>query len=99
MIRWYQHQMYVKIRSALNSALDEAADKESKDYPRYSAGSAKVSLIGTDRSISAWGKIIKYFPDEEDAILGIIAHLERLRRRTEIEFPGARAFIRPGFDE
>jgi hypothetical protein len=98
-IRWYQHQMYVKLSRALHSAHDEATDDDLDGYPKDSAGSAKVSLIGMDRSISAWGKIIKFFPDKEDSILGIIAHLERLRRRTETEFPDARAFVRPGFDE
>ncbi len=98
-IRWYQHQLYVKLRRALHSAFDEAKDKDLAGYPKDSDGSAKVSLIGMDRSISAWGKIIKHFPDEEESILGIIAHLERLRRRTETEFPEARAFVRPGFDE
>jgi hypothetical protein len=52
-----------------------------------------------DRSISAWGEILKFFPDQEENILGIIAHLDRIRNRTEAEFPGARAFVRPGFDE
>jgi hypothetical protein len=98
-IRWYQHQMYVKLRRALHSAHDEATDNELDDYPKDSEGSAKVSLIGMDRSISAWGKIIKYFPDEKEGILGIMAHLDRLRRRTETEFPNARAFVRAGFDE
>jgi len=98
-IRWYQHQMYVKLRRALHSACDEATDDDLDDYPKDSEGSAKVSLIGMDRSISAWGKFIKYFPDEEDGILGIMAHLDRLRRRTETEFPNARAFARAGFDE
>ena len=98
-IRWYQHQMYVKLRRALHSAHDEATDDDLDDYPKDSDGSAKVSLIGMDRSISAWGKVIKYFPDEEKGLLGIIAHLERLRRRAETEFPDARAFVRPGFDE
>ena len=98
-LRWYQHQMYVKLRRALHSAHDEARDEDLDEFPKDSDGSAKVSLIGMDRSISAWGKIIKYFPDEEDSILKIIAHLERLRRRTETEFPDARAFVRPGFDE
>jgi hypothetical protein len=32
-------------------------------------------------------------------IIGIITYLERLRKRTENEFPDARAFVRPGFDE
>ena len=98
-IRWYQHQMYVKLRRALHSAYDEAREDDSEDYPKDSDGSAKVSLIGMDRSISAWGKILKYFPDEEESVLGIIAHLERLRRRAETEFPDARAFVRPGFDD
>ncbi|MGB5746440.1 MAG: hypothetical protein WBM69_05630 [Desulfobacterales bacterium] len=98
-IRWYQHQIYVKLRRALHSAHDEATEDDLDDYPKDSDGSTKVSLIGMDRSISAWGKIIKNFPDEEDSILGIIAHLDRLRRRTETEFPDARAFVRPGFDE
>jgi hypothetical protein len=43
--------------------------------------------------------MITYFPHLEDNILGMIAHLERLRRRTENEFRAARAFVRPGFDE
>ncbi len=98
-LRWYQHQMYVKLRRALHSAYDEVRDEDLADYPKDSDGSAKVALIGMDRSISAWGKIIGLFPDEEDSILKIIAHLERLRRRTEAEFPDARAFVRPGFDE
>jgi len=98
-IRWYQHQIYVKLRRALHSAHDEATDDDLDDYPKDSDGSAKVSLIGMDRSISAWGKIIKISPDEEDSILRIIAHLERLRRRAETEFPDARAFVRPGFDD
>ena len=98
-IRWYQHQIYVKLRRALHSAHHEATDDDLDDYPKDSDGSSKVSLIGMDRSISAWGKIIKNFPDEEDSILGITAYLDRLRRRTETEFPDARAFVRPGFDE
>jgi hypothetical protein len=98
-IRWYQHQMYVKLRRALHSFHDEETDDELDGYPKDSDGSAKVALIGMDRSISAWGKIITSFLDEEEGILGMIAHLERLRRRTETEFPDARAFVRPGFDE
>jgi hypothetical protein len=98
-IRWYQHQMYVKLRRALHSAHDESRDEDLDEYPKDSDGSAKVSLIGMDRSISAWGEIIKYFPNAEESIFGIITHLERLRRRTETEFPNARSFIRPGFDE
>ncbi len=97
-IRWYQHQIYIKLQRALHSVGNEEFEILN-GFPKDSDGSTKVALIGMDRSISAWGKMIKYFPLLEDNILDIIAHLERLRRRTENEFPAARAFVRPGFDE
>ncbi len=97
-IRWYQHQIYVKLQRALHSARNEEFEILN-GFPKDSDGSTKVALIGVDRSVSAWGKIIKFFPDQEENIISIIVHLERLRRRTENEFPEARTFIRPGFDE
>jgi hypothetical protein len=33
------------------------------------------------------------------AALELLVHLDRLRRAAEQEFPQARAFVRPGFDE
>lgn len=97
-IRWYQHQIYVKLKRALHSAQDEQFEILN-DFPKDSDGLTKVALIGMDRSISAWGKILKYFSDQKKNIIGIITHLERLRKRTENEFPDARTFVRPGFDE
>jgi hypothetical protein len=97
-IRWYQHQIYVKLQRALHSARNEEFEILN-GFPKDSDGSTKVALIGIDRSVSAWGKMIKFFPNQEESIVDIIVHLERLRRRTENEFPEARAFIRPGFDE
>ena len=64
-----------------------------------SAGSVKVALIGMDRSIAAWGILLKYFTSLEDEILSILVHLEQLCKNTEKAFPDARAFVRPGFDE
>ena len=97
-IRWYQHQIYVKIQRAIHSSQDEEFEIQN-GFPKDSDGSTKVALIGMDRSISAWGKMIKYFPDQKDNILEVITHLDRLRRRTEKKFPTARAFVRAGFDE
>ena len=97
-IRWYQHQIYVKLKRALHSSQEEHFEVLN-DFPKDSDGSTKVALIGMDRSISAWGKILKYFSHQNNNIISIISHLERLRKRTENEFPGARAFVRPGFDE
>ena len=96
-IRWYQNQIHVKIMRAVMGRFEEKNEQD--DYPKDSDGSAKVALIGMDRSISAWGKMLSYFPEQEDELLNILVHLEKLRRNTEHEFPDARAFIRPGFDE
>ena len=52
-----------------------------------------------DRSIAAWGALRDCLSEEADSILDTLVHLDRLRRRTEQEFPRARAFVRPGFDE
>ena len=97
-IRWYQHQIYVKLQRAIHSSQDEDFEIQN-GFPKDSDGSTKVALIGMDRSISAWGKMTKYFPDQKENILNIITHLDRLRRRTEKKFPAARAFVRPGFDD
>jgi hypothetical protein len=97
-IRWYQHQIHVKLKRALHSAQDEQFEILN-EFPKDSDGSTKVALIGMDRSISAWGKLLKYFSDQKKSIMNIISHLERLRKRAEKEFPDARAFVRPGFDE
>ena len=67
--------------------------------PKDSDGSAKVALIGIDRSISAWGIMLRYFPACEDELLKILVVLEKLRKKVEKEFPDARSFFRPGFDE
>lgn len=97
-IRWYQHQIFVKLQRAIHSSQNEEFEIQN-GFPKDSDGSTKVALIGMDRSISAWGKMIKYFPDQKNIILNLITHLDRLRRRTEKKFPDARAFVRPGFDE
>jgi hypothetical protein len=96
-IRWYQHQIYVKLMRALHGELEERPEIL-KDFPKGSDGSAKVALIGIDRSIAAWGEMRSHFQEREDDILDLLIHLDRLRRSVEKTFPKARAFQRPGFD-
>jgi len=99
-IRWYQHQVYVKLKRAIQSTQSEKEEPELwDDFPKDSEGSAKVALIGIDRSVGAWGNVFDLFPFQDEKILPIIAGLERLRNRIENEFPKARSFVRPGFDE
>lgn len=102
-IQWYLDFIAVKLQRALQSQLEEAEEAEAEeaeadDYPKDSAGSAKVALIAIDRSIGAWGILLRHFPAQETAILERLAQLDRLRRAVQQQFPAARQFIRPGFD-
>ena len=106
-IRWYQFQIAVKItRGLIRDEIEDYEDAEESDEystgsPRQkdSDGSAKVALIGMERSIGGWARMRELFPAKSDSILPIILHIEQLRRATEQEFPKAQSFVRPGFDE
>ena len=96
-IRWYQHQIYVKLIRACRGI---ARSEEPVDYMLDDAnGSAKVTLIGIDQSMHAWDTLYRTLGDAQDGILDILVRLERLRKSVEAAFPGARAFVRPGLDE
>jgi hypothetical protein len=97
-IRFDQHHIHAKLARALMSRRDEK-DLNIEDLPRDQDGSAKVALIELDRSIGAWWELCNAFRDQEKGILQIIRHLKHIRDIAEREFPNARAFIRPGFDE
>jgi hypothetical protein len=97
-IRWHQHQIYIKLMRAVQGAMEEKLEILD-EFPSDSDGSAKVALIGIDRSIASWGVIRNLLPIMEKDTLELIIHLERLRRNVERAFPEARAFIRPGFDK
>lgn len=99
-IQWYQYQIAVKTMRALSGRLDEQqVDPECAEFPKDSDGSAKVALIGIDRSIAAWRLVQLSLPERETSIVPLILQLERLRHRIEQTFPDAREFVRPGFDE
>jgi len=99
-IQWYQYQIAVKIMRALSCRSDGWEDEpEMVDFPKDSDGSAKVALIGIDRSIAAWRWVQLSLPDHMESIVPLILQLERLRQRVERAFPEARDFVRPGFDE
>jgi hypothetical protein len=97
-IRWYQYPIQVKLIRAVRGSIEDPPEIL-EGYPSDSDGSAKVALIGLDRSLAAWGLMRNQIPDQQDKILDILIALDRLRRRTEACFPNARDFIRPGFDD
>ena len=100
-IHWYQYQIAVKLMRALSSRSNETElpDEDVDVEARDSDGSAKVALIGIGRSISAWRLMQMALTERSDSIVPLILDLEKLRQRTELKFPKARDFIRPGFDE
>jgi hypothetical protein len=99
-VQWYQLFIHVKLERATGSRIHEREwDEEMREFPRDSDGSAKIALIAIDRSMAAWARLRARFENEHgDAILDLLVQLERLRRAAELEFPQARAFVRPGFD-
>ena len=94
-LRWYQHQIYVKLMRGLDAGREGEATIES---PKDPDGSVKVAHIAIDRSIASWLRLKEFFPDKTDSILTMLVHLDRLRRTVENKFPAARSFVRPGFD-
>jgi hypothetical protein len=62
-------------------------------------GSAKVALIGIERSIGAWTALRGLAPSHDPAIRRFQQMLARLRHMVDEQFPGARTFLRPGFDD
>ena len=81
--------------------LDESDDIASvmKDCVRMERdGSAKVSLIGVERSLGAWTILRAHFPDQSEAIREFQRMLGRLRRAIDERIPGARTLQRPGFE-
>lgn len=94
-VRWYEHQIYIKLKRAVSGMLRDTIDEDISD----ANGSAKVALIGIDNSMAAWGILRNLLEVQRDRILDILLHLNKLRKETERAFPQARAFVRPGFDK
>jgi hypothetical protein len=97
-IRWYQHQIYIKMMRALQSDWDQP-DGSADEIPDDAGVQAKITLMGIDRSLAAWGVIRRHIPGADDDLLDLMVHLDRLRRSVEQVFPLARSITRPGFEE
>jgi len=88
---------YVKVNIALYGKMQ--ASEDSLEDDEYDAnGSAKVALIGIEKSIAAWGLLQSLHGRGNSQLQEVLFCLERLRRKVRNLFPGAQSFIRPGFD-
>jgi hypothetical protein len=69
------------------------------DYMDDALGSAKIAIIVIDRSIASWLKLMEYFPQWEDKILGFLKQLASVKGLILKYLPNAMEFKRPGFDD
>jgi hypothetical protein len=89
--------IHVKSMRALHGfAEDDPADR---DWPADHDGSAKVALLGIDRSHTAWLDLLEVGAISASEVAPFLGDLEWLRAALERTFPKARAFVRPAFDE
>ena len=97
-IGWDSHLIHVKIMRAL-----DGRDEDPKGSFFGGAvqsdwnGSAKVALISIARTERAWRTVARALDNAAAAMLA--EFVGRLREQTTMEFPRAKDFRRPGFDD
>ena len=96
-IAWFHMMIHVKAMRALQSLAED--DPSERDWPADHDGSAKVALIGVDRSHTAWLDLVEVGLASTSDAAPFIEDLVWLRTALERTFPGARSFVRPAFDE
>ncbi len=95
-IAWDRILIQAKLFRSLSSRHQEVFGKNGRNSD--SSGSAKVALIGIERSRRAWVRIGSGSSELKQSISGLLDLLEKLEEAIEEEFPEARVFQRPGFD-
>jgi hypothetical protein len=98
-IQWYLAFTEPKLMRALMGKEQYVEEEEQDNQPRDYDGSAKIALIGIERSMQAWIRLFELLPDQEDDFLRALSLLEKIKTLARTEFPEAMAFVRPGFDE
>ena len=98
-VQWYLFMIAVKFNRALSGKLEDDGWEEANGFQKDSDGSAKVALISTQRTFDAWLKLFELLPNEEQNLIPILGLLQKILKKGEEDFPNAKNFIRPGFDE
>jgi len=96
-ILYYQYLIYIKL---LRATEEKIFDNELEEFSiNFYEGTAKVAIISIEKSINSWNSLISLVPEIQDEIIGVLALLQKILNLVNIEFPTAKDFIRPGFDE
>ncbi len=95
---WHSFELLDRVAAKIFRALYGAglAARGENGLLQDSLVSAKVALIGIDRSIEALATIA--VEDDDPRLELLQAQLRRLRREVDARFPLARAVVRPGLD-
>ena len=98
-IEWYETFIHAKFVRALMGKIEDEGWAEDNGFQRDFDGSAKIAIMGIERSMQAWLRLYELLPDREDDFLKILGLLEKLKTMAIEEFPKAMDFKRPGFDD
>lgn len=93
-LSWYSSFISAKINRAFFDFRIEFDDP----IQNNNNGSAKIALIGIERSIGALSLLHEKIPEKQDEILDFLLILSQIKKQIEVQFPNAWSFIRPGFD-
>ena len=96
-IDWFHALIGAKVHRALHGLANDRP--EERDWPPDHDGSAKVALLGIDRSHAAWLELVERGVASDAEVAPFIADLVWLGEALERVFPNARHFVRPAFDE
>ena len=95
-ICWFASLNASKIARALEGLAEDDGDRA---FPPDHEGSAKVAIIGVERSRAAWRELVAGGLVTELQAQPFLTELAWLGQRLEKVFPLARGFVRPAFDE
>jgi len=96
-IGWFETMIPAKVHRAIHGLAEDWP--EDRDCVSDHDGSAKVALIGIERSHAAWLALIERGIAAHGDVAPLIEDLVWLSDAVERVFPKARAFVRPGLDE
>jgi hypothetical protein len=96
-IGWFETMIPAKVHRAIRGLAEERP--EERGWPADHNGSAKVALLGIERSHAAWLDLVARGIAVHGDVAPLIADLVWLGDALERVFPKARAFVRPGLDE
>jgi hypothetical protein len=96
-VLWFETLIGAKIDRAIRGLADD--DPDDRDWPPDYDGSAKVALLGIERSHAAWLDLVDRGIATGAQAAPFVSDLEWLGAALERVFPHAREFVRPGLDE